>query len=89
MEEEERRHNDDRRQDSMLGLERETLREVSQVKTDVAVLKTEIVAISEDVQKLITRHEFAPVKLIAYGLATSVLAAVLAAVLSLVIRHST
>ena len=73
--------------DSRYMIERQTLLEVGEIKTDVAVLKSEVKGLAGSIERHVTKPEFAPVKLIAYGLATSVLAAVLAAVLSLVLRR--
>jgi hypothetical protein len=72
---------------TQIRLERETLHEISAVKSDVAVLKSEMSQLRIMTATLISRAEFKPVQLIAYGLATSVCAAVLAAILSLVVRR--
>lgn len=72
---------------ALLRTEQQTQAQVSQVQMDVAVMKEQIMGLRDDVKTLITRPEFAPVKLITYGLASSVGAAVLAAVLALVVRH--
>jgi hypothetical protein len=67
-------------------LEKEIYQEVGFLKSDIAVLKTTINAMEKLLEKLITRPEFTPVKLLAYGMAGSILAGVIAALLALVIK---
>ena len=72
--------------DGHYRLERETLREVSALQLDVAVLKREVGDLRAMLSVLITRPEFTPVKLLTYGLSGSVLAGVVAALLAQVIH---
>lgn len=55
--------------------------EVHKIDKNVAVIQEQISAMEETLNKLVTRDEFVPVKLIAYGLATAVLTSVLMAIL--------
>lgn len=58
-----------------------------ELRKQVAVLSAKVRLMSEMIkQDLVTRHEFSPVKLIAYGFASLVISSVLVAVLSYVIR---
>lgn len=52
----------------------------------LAIAETKIKQFEKTLQDLVTRPEFTPVKLIAYGIATAVLAAVIAALLAQVIH---
>ncbi len=65
-------------ENKMLKLEGQVLSEITGLKKDVQTIK-------EDVEKLITRPEFEPVKLITFGLAGGVLIAALGAVLARVL----
>lgn len=60
--------------------------EVHEVKTDVGVLSERVSNLAADVEKLVTRHEFGPVKLLVYSLVGSILTGVIAAMLALVIK---
>lgn len=53
----------------------------------VAVLRSQVLTLKEEIEKLITRVEFAPVKLLTYGLAATLLSGVVAAILAQVIKH--
>ena len=55
--------------------------EVHKIDKNVAVIQEQISSMEETLNTLVTRDEFAPVKLIAYGLATAVLTSVLMAIL--------
>jgi hypothetical protein len=67
-------------------IQRELLRDMHESQTTLAVLRTKIEMLEKKIADLVTRFEFIPVKLIAYGLAGSVLAAVIAAVMTNVLR---
>lgn len=73
--------------DSMIRLERETLRDVHELQTESAVIKTKVEQIEAALKELISRPEFTPVKLITYTMAGSILAGVLGALLAQVIRR--
>jgi hypothetical protein len=61
----------------------------TRLKIQIAVLNAKVRLLSEMVRKdLVSKEEFAPVKLIAYGFAAVVISSVLAAVLSYVLRHA-
>ena len=64
----------------------ETLRDINQLQRDVAVLQSEVVTLSNLIDKLVTRPEFTPVKMLTYTLAGSTLAGVLTAILAQVIH---
>ena len=53
--------------------------------TAIAVLQAKVHLIT---RMMVTKHEFAPVKMIAYGLAGAIISSVLFAVLSYVIKKS-
>jgi len=56
--------------------------EVHEMNDKITVASLELKQLKEEVQKLVTRHEFLPVKLIAYGFAACIFTSVLAALLS-------
>jgi hypothetical protein len=59
------------------------------LQTQVAVLQAQVRLISYLLRsEYVTRHEFAPVKLIAFGFAAVVISTVLVAVLALIIRQT-
>lgn len=70
----------------MEPIEKETLKELGEIKTDIAVLKKAIDTVEKTLEDLVTRTEFTPVKLLAYGLAGSLLAGIVAALLATVIK---
>lgn len=70
----------------METIEKETLKELGEIKTDIAVLKKAIDTVEKTLEDLVTRTEFTPVKLLAYGLAGSLLAGIVAALLATVIK---
>lgn len=59
--------------------------EVHSINSKVSALTHKVDQIRVDVEKLVTRHEFMPVKLIVYGLCGCILTSVLAALLSRVL----
>lgn len=63
-------------------------KELADSRTDIAVIQTEMTQMHGELGKLVTRLEFAPVKLIAYGIASVVLSTVLIAILYQVVRHA-
>ena len=70
-------------------IERDEFRELErQVKTsnDVVInLQAQVGHLQKTITELVTKAEFAPVRLIAYGLATAVMSSVMMAVLAKVI----
>ena len=66
-------------------IETKILKLENQVLQDVIGIKKDVTTIKEDLEKLITRPEFEPVKLIAFGLAGGVLIAALGAVFAKVL----
>lgn len=60
-------------------------REVGTIGNDVTGLKVEVRNMSENIEKLVSKAEFFPVKVIVYGLAAGSMGAVLTAVISGVI----
>lgn len=64
---------------------RELDREVGTIGNDVTGLKVEVRNMSENIEKLVSKAEFFPVKVIVYGLAAGSMGAVLTAVISGVI----
>jgi uncharacterized membrane protein len=59
------------------------------LRTRVAVLEAKVRLLAESTKnELVSRHEFAPVKLIAYGIAGLVISSVLAALLSYILRKA-
>jgi len=57
-------------------------RDMSRVENKVESLQQTVSTMKQNIEELVTRHEFAPVKLIVYGLAGSVFAGFIGAVLS-------
>ena len=66
-------------------IETKILKLENQILQDAIGMRKDISSIKEDVETLITRHEFEPVKLIAFGLAGGVLIAALGAVFAKVL----
>lgn len=64
---------------------RELDREVSKIGTSVTRLQVQVQNLERLVEDLVTKAEFAPVKLIAYGLATGAMSAVVMAIISKVV----
>ena len=60
---------------------------MAQLHIDVALLKQRVMHLAELVENFVTKWEFMPVKMIAYGMAGALLAGVVAALLATVIRH--
>jgi len=65
-----------------MEMERKTLGEIGDLKSDVAVVKNDIAGIKETLKTLVTRPEFKPVQLLTYTLAGSTLTGIIAAWLS-------
>ncbi len=53
--------------------------------SNVVLLKEKVEQLEKLVEKLVTKTEFAPVKLIAYGLATAVMSSVMMAIMAKVL----
>ncbi len=66
--------------------QRQTELDVRKVQVDAAVLTEKVEAIRLSIEKLVTRLEFAPIKLIVYGLVGSILAGVIAGLLATILR---
>lgn len=58
---------------------------VHKIDKNVVRLQEQVATLQKTVAELVTRAEFAPVKMIAYGLATAVMSSVLMALLAKVI----
>ncbi len=59
--------------------------ELRKLSENVIRLQEQVATLREDVKDAVTRAEFTPVKMIAYGLATAVLSSVIMAVLAKVV----
>ena len=59
--------------------------EIRELSTNVVRLQEQVATLQTAVKDLVTRVEFTPVKLIAYGLAGTILSSVLMAILSKVL----
>lgn len=59
--------------------------EVHQIKTQVEVISSQMKAMAASVEKLVTRHEFDPIRLLVYGLVGCVLTGLIASILSRVL----
>ena len=59
--------------------------EFRQLDNNVILLKEQVKNLQDEVKELVTKAEFAPVKMIAYGLATAALSSVFMAILAKVI----
>lgn len=59
--------------------------ELRELDKNVIRLQEQVKTLQAAVEELVTRAEFAPVKLIAYGLATAVMSSVLMAILAKVL----
>jgi hypothetical protein len=55
------------------------------LRDQVVVLTEKVDQLEKLIEKLVTKHEFEPVRMIAYGLATAVLTSVMMAILAKVI----
>lgn len=60
-------------------------KEISELSGDIIRLQEQVSTLQTTVKALVTQIEFAPVKLIAYGLAGTILSSVLLAILAKVI----
>lgn len=56
-----------------------------ELDNNVVLLKEKVDQLEKLVEKLVTKSEFAPVKLIAYGLATAVMTSVMMAIMAKVL----
>lgn len=65
---------------------RELDRDVGRIGNDVTALKVEVHNLNRSIAELVSKAEFVPVKLIAYGLAAGSMGAVLTAIVSSVIQ---
>lgn len=68
-----------------MALDPEDTRKITELNLNVVRLQEKVSTLESLVKERITREEFTPVKLIAYGLATAVLSSVMMAVLAKVI----
>lgn len=68
-----------------MALDSEDIKKITELNLNVVRLQEKVANLENQVKALITRDEFTPVKLIAYGLATAVLSSVIMAVLAKVI----
>ena len=59
--------------------------EFRQLDNNVILLKEQVKNLQDEVKELVTKAEFTPVKMIAYGLATAALSSVFMAILAKVI----
>lgn len=73
----------------MTGVSREDFRhlddQVGNISNDVSSVKTEVKNLKEVINQLVHKHEFFPVKMIAYGLAVGAGTAVVTAIISKVV----
>lgn len=60
--------------------------EVHDLNLRLSVLTSRMEQVRENVEKLVTRHEFTPVKMIVYGLAGGALTTLLAGILNLIMH---
>lgn len=68
-----------------MALDSEDIKKITELNLNVVRLQEKVSTLENLVKERITRDEFTPVKLIAYGLATAVLSSVIMAVLAKVI----
>lgn len=68
-----------------MALDPEDIRKISELNLNVVRLQEKVATLEGVMKERITRDEFTPVKMIAYGLATAVLSSVIMAVLAKVI----
>lgn len=68
-----------------MAFDAEDVRKITELNMNVVRLQEKVSTLEQLVKERITRDEFTPVKLIAYGLATAVLSSVIMAVLAKVI----
>ncbi|WCD43961.1 hypothetical protein ECML606-1_000010 [Escherichia phage ECML-606-1] len=68
-----------------MALDSEDIKKITELNLNVVRLQEKVSTLENLVKEKITREEFTPVKLIAYGLATAVLSSVMMAVLAKVI----
>lgn len=68
-----------------MALDSDDIKKITEINLNVVRLQEKVSTLENLVKEKITREEFTPVKLIAYGLATAVLSSVMMAVLAKVI----
>jgi hypothetical protein len=68
-----------------MALDSDDIKKITELNMNVVRLQEKVSTLENLVKEKITREEFTPVKLIAYGLATAVLSSVMMAVLAKVI----
>ena len=68
-----------------MALDSDDIKKITELNLNVVRLQEKVSTLENLVKERITREEFTPVKLIAYGLATAVLSSVMMAVLAKVI----
>lgn len=68
-----------------MALDSDDIKKITELNLNVVRLQEKVSTLENLVKEKITREEFTPVKLIAYGLATAVLSSVMMAVLAKVI----
>lgn len=68
-----------------MALDSEDNKKITELNLNVVRLQEKVSTLEQGVKDRISRDEFTPVKLIAYGLATAVLSSVIMAVLAKVI----
>lgn len=66
-------------------MERDEYEELRQLSNTVIRMEEQIKTMQDTLKDLVTRAEFTPVKMIAYGLATAVMSSVIMAILAKVI----
>lgn len=69
----------------LLVMESQTKNELTSLRSEVRELTLRMIDVRDDLDKLVTRPEFEPVKMIAFGLAGGVLISALTAVLAKVL----
>jgi NAD(P)H-hydrate repair Nnr-like enzyme with NAD(P)H-hydrate dehydratase domain len=68
--------------------ERAQANDVHNMASDIAVLKSKLDHVEEEVTKLVTRLEFTPVKLLVYGGTGLLLSGIIGGLLTLLIKHT-
>lgn len=68
-----------------MALDPEDIRKITELNLNMVRLQEKVATLEGVMKERITRDEFTPVKMIAYGLATAVLSSVIMAVLAKVI----
>lgn len=72
-----------------VSIDDRTARDITDIKIDIGIAKAEVISIKKAIETLektlVTKMEFAPIKLFVYGLAASCGAGVIGAILSKVL----